>query len=244
MSKQPVILCFGDSNTHGTPPMKSALDLERFPREGRWPGVVRSVLGERSHIIEEAQPGRTTIYDDPTGGGDRNGLTALRIALETHRPIDCIALMLGTNDLHARFNLSAWVIALNINQLILKIKQMPCGPIPGELPKILLIAPPPVLEQGFAAEALIGATEKSQELAKHYEKIANAAGIDFFDAGSVISVDPLDGVHFSAESHITLGKAIAAKLVQVLDLDVHDGWRQLARRGRAVTAKALGSERV
>ncbi|WP_370878448.1 GDSL-type esterase/lipase family protein [Pararhizobium capsulatum] len=132
MSKQPVILCFGDSNTHGTPPMRSVTDLERFPPENRWPGVVRSILGQRAHIVEEAQPGRTTIYDDPTGGGDRDGLTALKIVLETHRPIDCIALMLGTNDLHARFNLSAWVISLNINQLVLKIKQMPCGPSAGE----------------------------------------------------------------------------------------------------------------
>lgn len=238
MSRQPAILCFGDSNTHGTPPMKSVTDLDRFPPNSRWPGVVRAVLGERAHIIEEAQPGRTTIYDDPTGGGDRNGLTSLKVALETHRPLDCVVLMLGTNDLHARFNLSAWVISRNINQLVLKIMQMPCGVIAGEPPKVLLVAPPPVLEQGFPAEALTGASEKSRQLAKHYEQVANAADIDFFDAASVISVDPLDGVHFSAESHVLLGNAIAAKLADVLHLDVaDDGWRQVGRGTRGGKAR-------
>ncbi len=242
MSRQPVILCFGDSNTHGTPPMRTVTDLERFPAESRWPGVVRIILGTRARIVEEAQPGRTTIYDDPTGGGDRSGLTALRIALESHRPIDCIVLMLGTNDLHARFNVSAWVISRNIQQLVLKIKQMPCGPIPGKLPKILLVAPPPVLETSFAAEALEGATEKSRQLAKYYAQVADETEVEFFDAGTVISVDPLDGLHFSAESHVALGQAISERLGEILGLD--DGWRQFGRQTRAETRTAVQGEKA
>jgi lysophospholipase L1-like esterase len=216
MSKKPVILCFGDSNTHGTPPMNTINDLERFALHERWPGVLQYLLGEGAHILEEGQPGRTTLYDDPTAGGERNGMTALCITLESHRPIDYVILMLGTNDLHTRFGLSAWVISLSIKKLILKIQQMPCGPQIDIAPRILLISPPPVIEQGFAAQALIGAASKSQEFAKHYANIANETGVEFLDAGKIISADPLDGIHFSAHSHQILGKAIAEKLNQMI----------------------------
>ncbi|MDQ0318630.1 hypothetical protein QO002_000768 [Pararhizobium capsulatum DSM 1112] len=108
-----------------------------------------------------------------------------------------------------------------------------------KLPKILLIAPPPVLEQGFAAKALIGAAAKSQELAGYYEQIATAADVDFFDAGSVISVDPLDGVRFSAESNVKLGEALATKFIEILGLNADDGWRELRRPKRADTRNTL-----
>lgn len=218
MSRKPAILCFGDSNTHGTPPMNSVWELERFPADVRWPGVTKSVLGDKAEIIEEAQPGRTTVYDDPSAGGDRNGLTALRVALDSHRPLDCVVIMLGTNDLHARHAVSAMVISLNVNQLILKIRQMPCGPDTKTQPKILLVCPPPVIETGFAAQSLIGAAPKANEMAEHYEAIAKKMDVDFLDAGKIIEVDPLDGVHFSVESHKVLGTAIAQKLEEMLAL--------------------------
>jgi lysophospholipase L1-like esterase len=217
MTTKPVILCFGDSNTHGTPPMVSINDLARFAQHERWPGVVRIQLGEQAHIIEEGQPGRTTLYDDPTAGGERNGMTALCISLESHRPIDYVVLMLGTNDLHTRFGLSAWVISLSIKKLIVKIQQMPCGPHNDVAPRILLVSPPPVIEQGFAAQALIGAAAKSLEFAQHFEMIARETGVEFMDAGKIISADPLDGIHFSAESHRVLGAAIATKLTHMMD---------------------------
>ncbi len=218
MTDVPVVLCFGDSNTHGTPPMKSVLDLERFPLHQRWPGVAQKALGDSVRIIEEAQPGRTTVFDNATAGGGRSGLAVLPIVLESHRPLDCIVLMLGTNDLHAHFNVSAWVIARNVSQLIAKIRQMPCGPSLDRQPEILLVAPPPVLEQGFASPALAGAAPKSREIAGHFEELAKEMDVQFLDAGKVISVDPLDGVHFSAESHRALGSAIAEKLRTILGL--------------------------
>lgn len=41
------------------------------------------------------------------------------------------------------------------------------------------------------------------------------AGIDFLDAGSVIAVDGVDAIHFTAAAHRTLGQALAAKVEQI-----------------------------
>ncbi len=88
------ILCYGDSNTWG---YDAAAD-DRFPEEVRWTGVLQQLLGEGFRVIEEGQPGRTTVWDDPIEE-HRNGKTALYSVLESQSPVDLVVLMLGTNDL-------------------------------------------------------------------------------------------------------------------------------------------------
>jgi lysophospholipase L1-like esterase len=97
------VLCFGDSNTHGSVPMHHRDDIRRFGPDERWPGVLRKELGAGFTVIEEGLPGRTTLRDDPIEGVYKNGLWYLRACLESHRPIDLMTLMLGTNDLKSRF---------------------------------------------------------------------------------------------------------------------------------------------
>jgi lysophospholipase L1-like esterase len=63
------ILCFGDSNTWGWIP---GSDGDRFPADVRWPGVMAAELGPDFVVIEEAQNGRTTLWDDPTETIDDN----------------------------------------------------------------------------------------------------------------------------------------------------------------------------
>jgi lysophospholipase L1-like esterase len=58
------ILCYGDSNTWGYNPATQ----DCFPRDQRWPGVLRQELGEEYLIIEEGLNGRTTVWDDPIEG--------------------------------------------------------------------------------------------------------------------------------------------------------------------------------
>ena len=43
-----------------------------------------------------------------------------------------------------------------------------------------------------------------------------ALGCGFFDAGSVIEVSPLDGVHFGVDAHATLGQALAQAVLDRL----------------------------
>jgi len=86
--------------------------LERFDREERWTGVLAQTLGAGWKIVEEGLPARTTVHDDPIEGRHKNGLSYLRPCLESHLPVDVVVLMLGPNDLKARFS-SSPPVALN-----------------------------------------------------------------------------------------------------------------------------------
>ena len=97
------VLVYGDSNSHGTAPMATLEDMVRLGPEERWPGVLAAELGDGWLVREEGLPGRTTVYPDPVSGAHKNGLAVLPAVLESHRPVDVVALMLGTNDLKHRF---------------------------------------------------------------------------------------------------------------------------------------------
>ena len=206
------ILCFGDSNTHGVTATEGA------PRLGpceRWPGVMLPVLDERNggggwRLVEEGQSGRTTCHDDPIEGAHRNGLTGLLIALETHRPIDVIVIMLGTNDLKMRFSLPASDIALGVERLVQTVRrgpQAPYGP-GGRDPAIVLVSPPLVEEVGRLGAMFQGAAATSRRLAPAIRAVAEAHGCAFADAAQVASAGA-DGVHFEAEDHARLGRLVA-----------------------------------
>ena len=202
------VLCFGDSNTHGTLPLKKLGEFNRLDRESRWPGLLSKMLGEEFFVIEEGHPGRTTVHDDPIEGPHRNGLTVLPSLLETHRPLDMVVLMLGTNDLKPRFSVTATDIALSCERLISVVKSNGCGPEGGP-PQMLLVAPVPILETGVLAEIFKGGAKKSKELSRLYKLSAERTGCKFFDAGSVAAVDPTDGVHLTEDAHLAISRALA-----------------------------------
>lgn len=201
------VLCYGDSNTHGTVPMPTLLDRRRLPRTERWPGVLAAALGPGWHVIEEGLPGRTTVHSDPVEGEWKNGLAVLPAILDSHRPIDLVVLMLGTNDLKPRFQVPPVQIAVSIERLVRLIAASDCGP--GAMPpRLLLIAPAPVIESGSLAEVFGGGPARAR-LAAPYAEVAARYGAAFLDAGRVWTVSPIDGVHFDAAEHAKLGRAVA-----------------------------------
>lgn len=204
-------MVFGDSNTHGTRALARLDDLDRFDAATRWPGVMAAALGTGWQIIEEGQPGRTTTHDDPVSGAHKNGLTVLPALLESHRPLDAVIVMLGTNDLKARFALMPFDIAESAARLLRTVAHSTAGPA-GAAPKRLLIAPVPILEAGLLAETFTGGAAKAQRLALHFETAAEACGAGFLDAASCGGVDPLDGVHLPPATHAALGAAAARAL--------------------------------
>ena len=107
------VLCFGDSNTWGYDPATK----NRFPRDVRWAGILAGLLSPDYQVIEEGLNGRTTVWNDPIEGY-KNGRDYLIPCLETHRPIDLVILMLGTNDLKMRFSVSAFDIANSAGVLV------------------------------------------------------------------------------------------------------------------------------
>ena len=103
------ILCFGDSNTYGYDPagMRDGTAV-RYARDVRWCGVAQRDLGEGWHVIEEGLNGRTTVRDDMCHlDTNLNGIRALPMLLEAHKPLDAIVIMLGTNDCKTVFGVTA-----------------------------------------------------------------------------------------------------------------------------------------
>jgi lysophospholipase L1-like esterase len=203
-----VVLCYGDSNTHGTAPMDSLADRRRLARAERWPGVLAAELGAGWHVIEEGLPGRTTVHPDPVEGEWKNGLAVLPAILDSHFPIDLVVLMLGTNDLKPRFNVPPVQIGTSIERLLRTVRASEAGP-GGAAPRVLLIAPAPVVEEGSLAEVFAGGPARAG-LAGPYAEAARRHGAAFLDAAPVWTVSPVDGVHFDAAEHGKLGRAVAA----------------------------------
>lgn len=202
------LLCIGDSNTHGTMPMRDMGDRRRFDRATRWPGVTAAALGPEWHVIEEGQPGRTTVHDDPIEGPHRNGLRMLPGLLETHRPVDVLALMLGTNDLRAIYSATALDIALGVDRMIRMILEADNGTAYAP-PEVLVISPVPIIERAWLGELFVGKTETSEVLGGYLRQVAKANGASFLDAGAVAEVDPEEGVHLTATGHARLGREVA-----------------------------------
>jgi lysophospholipase L1-like esterase len=209
------ILCYGDSNTYGTVPMEHAFHDERFAADVRWPGVLAERLGAKFRVIEEGLPGRTTVHDDPIEGASRNGKTYLLPCLGSHKPLDAIVLMLGTNDLKTRFSVTPEDIGRSLFALVELIWSCNAGRS-GRQPKLLIVAPAPIEEVGFLGEIFAGGTAKSHGIAAKYEAVAAHFGTAFLDAGQIIEVSSTDGIHFDAEQHRRLGEAIAAEIGRLL----------------------------
>ena len=205
------VLCFGDSNTHGTPPVPHLGASGRYGRDIRWPTLMAGHLGPDWHVIEEGHPGRTTVHDDPIEGAHRNGLTVLPSLLESHKPLDVVIVMLGTNDLKGRFSVNPTDISLSLERLIGVIRAFGCGP-DGKNPDILLVSPPPIMETGCLAEMFEGGAAKSRGLADAVASAATRANVAFLDAGAHIAVSAIDGIHYDPAAHTTLALVLAAAL--------------------------------
>lgn len=197
------ILCYGDSNTWGSDPAGD----ERFPDDVRWTGVLAKTLGNDYTVIEEGLGGRTTVRDDPTDLY-RNGKDYLIPCLLSHRPLDLVVLMLGTNDLKTRFNVSAWDIADGMRFLGNIILASQAGRA-NKAPQLLMMAPPPLISTNLLPH-FTGAVEKSEQLAGQYADVAKELGCHLLNAGDHARTSTLDGVHWEASEHISLGKAVAA----------------------------------
>jgi len=208
------VLCFGDSNTWGFDP-ESFHDIfpRRHPPEVRWTGVLAHELGADWRVIEEGQNGRTTVHEDPFTA-HRNGKIYLPACLESHKPIDFVVVMLGTNDLKSVHNLPPGEIANGAAVLARMILTSTAGP--NNRPPRLLLLPPPraihVPELPDLAEKIPDAEARSTRLPAYYQALAKSLGAAFLNTQDIVQPSPIDGLHLDAAAHAALGAAIAAKL--------------------------------
>lgn len=202
------ILCFGDSNTFGTNP-----EGGRHPRSSRWTGILQQMLGEEYYVIEEGMGGRTTIWNDPLEP-NRCGIAALPISLQTHKPLDLVIIMLGTNDCKSYYQAPPGVIGGGMANLCKLVKSFDYGPA-YPVPDILIVSPILVgTDMSHCPYPSYDGTAgpKSACLAKEFKKVAEQFGCLFFDASSVANPSEKDQLHMDAKNH----KKLAEGLYQVV----------------------------
>jgi lysophospholipase L1-like esterase len=208
------ILCFGDSNTFGT---IDFMVLDRFDLQTRWTGLLATELGSGYRVIEEGMPGRTTAFEDPLKEF-RSGRKYLPPCLSSHRPLDLVIVMLGTNDLQMRFSASPVDIATGIEILVDLIQKAGAGP-EGGAPEILIVAPPPIGSIDPVEEPCWhGAHEKCAQLETQYERIAKQYRCHFVNSQEVLTVGDLgrDGLHLARSGHAKLAKLVTKKVMEIV----------------------------
>lgn len=220
------ILIYGDSNSWGLLDDGQGL---RYAK--RWPVVMRDRLADAYHIaaeiVEECLPGRTTAYPDPQEGPEYNGLPFLKPALLSHAPLDFVIIMLGTNDMKARFEVSADDVSANLMQLAKITRRAPVGPgkwRDAPPPEVLIITPAIMGERinnpsWLRFEEWRGGYEKMRDLPKitHNAVISHGDnGIHTCDANEAVTPSERDPIHWGADSHHALGAYMADKLAAIL----------------------------
>jgi lysophospholipase L1-like esterase len=204
------ILCFGDSNTWGNIPGL----VKRYPVNKRWTGLLQEVLGQRFCIIEEGLSARTTNLDDPKHFG-KNGKTYLVPCLETHSPLDCLILSLGTNDLKERFHRSPEQIAAGIEDLVQTTYSVIQEEGRNKL-KIILLSPPLIDESVEGVqENYLDAEAKSKMLGDLYRKIAEKYGLEFVDLSAIVTPSKTDGYHLEPEAHAKIANSLGKLILKL-----------------------------
>lgn len=217
MTDQKSIMCYGDSLTWGWIPVIEGAPTLRYPYRDRWTGAMAAHLGNGYHVVEEGLSARTTSLDDPNDPR-LNGSTYLPSALASHLPLDLVIVMLGTNDTKSYFRRTPFEIANGMAKLVGQIYGSAGGVGAAyPAPKILVVAPPPLspMPHPFFQGTFEGGYEKTAAFAGQYRAMADFMKVNFFDAGTVITTDGCDGIHFTVENNVTLGKALAQKVAEI-----------------------------
>lgn len=208
------VLCFGDSNTWGFDPASIMAPFPvRHPHDVRWTGILAASLGSDWRVIEEGQNGRTTVHNDPFTIG-RKGLDYLPACLESHKPIDVVVMMLGSNDLKAVFNVPVSEVATGAAVLSRLILTSQSGP-DNAPPKLLLVCPPPVGDLSHLPDLnakIIDGSARSRELPRHFHVLARNLGCEYLNSQDFVVPSHHDGIHLEPSEHRKLGEAIAEKV--------------------------------
>ena len=215
------ILCFGDSNTWGFVPGAfdpETLYMKRYSIRERWPGLLRGILSEDFHIIEEGLNGRTTNVEYPDLSG-RSGTSYILPCLYSHSPLDLVILNIGINDTKVIFDRSMMEISKGMAEIIDLIRSTSYGPDMQGQPQILLLSPSALIHEGYVDQnnesAFKGGMEKSLLFNDYYEKLALERDCHYIDLQSVVSYSKIDGLHYDKRGHAVIASIVASKINEI-----------------------------
>ncbi|WP_119395457.1 GDSL-type esterase/lipase family protein [Salinibius halmophilus] len=187
------VLCFGDSNTWGYCPKTG----KRY--ESPWPRILQNLAPELDIYID-ASPGRTTCLDG-AHQEQINGLQDLQSRWQRQQ-FDRVLVMLGTNDLQARFKSSVLEVVERLQRYVQWIGRE----------RTVLVAPVAIQEVGMFGQMFHGATSKSLQLAGAIESLAQQLGCGFIDANAFVASNGIDGVHWLPDDHEVFAQGVARYL--------------------------------
>lgn len=203
------VLCFGDSNTYGFVPEKCT----RYDKNTRWTGVLQALCGSDFSIIEGGCNNRTAFVDNPAGAEQ----TGYKILPEyfTKDYFDIVVLAIGINDLQLFFKPTLEEFEQGIEKLIKITKDL------SPNAKIILVCPSKLdlagIKSGvFSFQFDKISVEKSYHLPQIYKKLAEKYACELVDLNEIVKVSPLDGLHFSAESHKKIAENLYKNLKQTI----------------------------
>lgn len=203
------VLCFGDSNTYGFIPQSGL----RYDKNTRWTGVLQALCGSDFSIIEAGCNNRTAFVDNPAGAEQ----TGYKILPEyfTKDYFDIVVLAIGINDLQLFFKPTLKEFEQGIEKLIKITKDL------SPNAKIILVCPSKLDLAGIKSDVFSFqfdeiSVEKSYHLPQIYKKLAEKHACKLVDLNEIAKVSPLDGLHFSAESHKTIAENLYKNLKQTI----------------------------
>ena len=203
------ILCFGDSNTYGFIPQSGL----RYDKNTRWTGILQSLCRNELEVIEAGCNNRTAFVDNPAGAEQ----TGYKILPEyfTKDYFDIVVLAIGINDLQLFFRPTLEEFEQGIEKLIKITKDL------SPNAKIILVCPSKLdlagIKSGvFSFQFDEISVEKSYHLPQIYKKLAEKHARKLVDLNEIAKVSPLDGLHFSAESHKTIAENLYKNLKQTI----------------------------
>ncbi len=206
------IMVFGDSLSWGYQPGSKH---QRFDAQTRWPGRLQMLLGDDYEIIEENLNSRGIENGDPRPGKEgRRALDYIEAALDSQDPLDCVVVLLGTNELKHEMNMTAEQVGESVEKLLNIITTRP-SQFRGTTPKVLLLSPPTIndeTEYCRTGDKYLGATEKSKELVGVYGRLATKLSVDFVALDNITA--GVDGIHIDADEHAKVADLVYSALTK------------------------------
>jgi hypothetical protein len=99
-------------------------------------------------------------------------------------------------------------VALGVANLIDIIRASEAGP-DQTAPRVMVVCPPPIIETGDLGEIFAGGAATSHGLSAAFAKMTARLKVPLIDAGALIAVSQVDGIHYEPLAQVTLGLAMA-----------------------------------
>ena len=179
---------------------------------------MQNKLGTQYRILEEGLNGRTTVYNDAFTPfkGYGVGVDVLPMILDSHRPLDLVIVMLGTNDLQPHRQADPRDAARGAGRCLEQVLKSLAGP-EGKSPQLLLVLPPALKKPtGYMECSFKNMAYNSEEVGRYFKMTADAYGAEFVNAGSQVVATEIDGIHLDEENNKVLAEMLYKKIQDML----------------------------